>query len=401
MRESSQTERVRDARGGLLLTHPFFGVLSLKLELRETSETKTICVSTDALQFNPAFIDSLSNAELKAVIAHEVMHLGLLHHARQGARDSALWNTACDYAINPNLVIDGFTLPKGALLDQRFDGMPAESIYQILRDENQPPPPPPPKGGKPQAGDGGQEPQSGAGQSDGQGEPQAGKGDGATGSFEPAGPDGSAEAGEAESDWQANANEAMRAAQSAGKMPAGLRRVVEQALLPQADWKALLRRFMTDQVKTRATWSKKNKRFPDIHLPGRTREGMGPLVVGVDTSGSITQAVLDRFAAEITAIAADVEPAAIHIVYCDAQVNHVESFEQGETIKLSACGGGGTRFSPVFARVEDEGWNPAALVYLTDLCCNDWPGEQAFPVLWASYGAEGATAPMGETIAID
>lgn len=374
--ESPTTTRIRDARGALLLTHPFFGVLSLKLTLEETTDIPTMAVSTKALKYNPAFVESLGNAELKGVIAHECMHLALLHHARQESRDAGMFNEAADYTINENLIADGFTLPKGALLDARFNGMSAEQIYQRLRDEEKP-------------------------EQDGQGGKQPGKGAGATGSFESAGPDGSADAAEAERDWQQNTNEAMRAASSAGKMPAGLRRTIEQALTPKADWRALLRRFMQDQIQTRSTWSKKNKRFPDIFLPGKVNDGMGVLVVAVDTSGSIDQPTLARFSAEVSAMACDLEPSAVHVVYCDTEVNNVDMFERGDTVKLAAHGGGGTRFTPVFEHVSNEGLNPVALVYLTDMQCGDWPGEQSYPVLWAAYGAAGVVAPMGETITVD
>ncbi len=378
-------QRVRDARGGLLLTHPFFGVLSLKLELVETTKYETAAVTTKTLFFNPAYVETLSNAELKGLIAHEVMHLALLHHARQGTRDADMWNDAGDYAINPNLVADGLTLPTGAYIDARFNGKSAEQIYTILRDEKQDDPNQGAQGqsGTPQPGQGGQPAPN------------------PCGSFEAAGPEDSAEAGDAAREWQENANEAIRAASSAGKLPAGIKRVVSEALVAKADWRALLRRFLNDQCRTRSTWSARNKRFPDIYLPGKVRDGMGCLVVGVDTSGSISQPILDRFAAEISAIALDVEPSAIHVVYCDAQVNRVDTFEHGETVKLTPCGGGGTRFSPVFARVDSEGWQPAAMVYLTDLICSDYPAEPSYPVLWARYGSATHSAPMGETIAID
>ena len=63
--ESQATERVRDARAALLLTHPFFGVLSLKLKLVEYSSIGTAGVNATELRFNPAFVMGLSTAELK------------------------------------------------------------------------------------------------------------------------------------------------------------------------------------------------------------------------------------------------------------------------------------------------------------------------------------------------
>ncbi|HET8973817.1 MAG TPA: VWA-like domain-containing protein, partial [Pseudolabrys sp.] len=46
----------------------------------------------------------------------------------------------------------------------------------------------------------------------------------------------------------------------------------------------------------------------------------GEMVIVVDTSGSIGPTELEQFAGEINAIAADVEPERVHVVYCDAAV---------------------------------------------------------------------------------
>lgn len=389
--ESPQLQRVRDARSSLLMTHPFFGVLSLKLDIYEPeneieaamiNNTAGVDIVNNRMAFNPAFVDTLSNAELKGLIAHEVMHPALGHHARMGSRNPKLWNLACDLAMNPVLLDDGFTLPPGGAIIAKFKGMTAEAIYEKLRDMI----------GEPQGGNG-----NGEGNGNGNG-PQSQD----WGEFNSPGPEGSSEANESAREWAENAAEALRAASSAGKVPASLRREIEESLKPRADWKSLLRRFMTDQVRVVQTWSKPNKRFyPEIYLPGKTKDGMGVLVIAVDTSGSIDGPTLSKFAAEITGIAADVEPACIHVVYCDAAVNHVESFEAGEDIILKAVGGGGTDFRPVFKQVEKEGWVPACLIYLTDLMGTFPEKLPAYPVLWASYGAGGAVAPLGETVSID
>ncbi len=371
--ESPSMSRVRDARAGLLLTHPFFGVLSLKIELQEDSSIPTFCVNTRTLRFNPTFADSLSNAEIKGVIAHEVMHLAMCHHARMGARDHGLWNQAADYAINPCLIEDGFALPAGGLNDPQYAGLSAEIIYTKLRDK---------------------EHQSGK---------QGPSGENSTGTFESAGPEDSAAAGEAAREWTQNAQEATRAASSAGKMPAHIKRQIAAAGAPKQDWRALLRRFMTDQVKQVPTWARPNKRFPDIYLPGKRREGMGAMAAMVDTSGSIygNPGALERFSVELNAVVADVEPSAVYVVYCDTRVTRVDVFEAGEPITIKPEGGGGTMFTPAFDRVAAEGWPVACAVYFTDLECSDWPSDPGYPVLWASYGAHGAVAPMGETIQVD
>lgn len=388
--ESHAMRLMRQSRADLLATHPFFGILALKLELIENPNIPTVRVNTRELQFNPQFVESLTNAERKAIWAHEVMHLALGHHARQGFRNADRWNQAGDHAINHELTAEGFHLPKGALMESRFKDMSAESIYRILEDETPESQDNNSQEGKPQ---------------EGQGEPANGKatpGAGCpTGDFESAGPEDSAEASAAEQEWKQNAAEALRAASAAGQLPEGLRRTISEGLAPKADWESLLRRFATDQVKTRTTWSKRNKRFPDIFLPGRVNAGMGSIVLGVDTSGSVTPELLNRFAAEITGIAADLEPAAIHVIYCDARVNRIETFEPGEDIKLEPCGGGGTDFRPVFEHIDSHDLNPACVVYLTDLAGRFPDQECPFPTLWAAYDARGAVAPWGETVVIE
>ena len=110
--------------------------------------------------------------------------------------------------------------------------------------------------------------------------------------------------------------------------------------------------------------------------------------------------MLNRFGAEVAAIFEDCEPATVHVIYCDSRVNRCDTFEQGEPVKLVACGGGGTRFQPAFDHVTREGWTPACAVYLTDLQ-GPAPSDPGYPVLWATYGARGAQGPFGETVAVD
>ena len=383
MQESAQLQKVREARAGLLRTHPFFGVLALKLAIREAKTPQEIAaikgtagVTPQWLMFNPEFIDGLTNAELKGLMAHEVMHLALCHHTREGKRDAQIFNIACDLAINPLLLDEGVTLPAGGLVMDKYKGMSAEAIYEDLM-----------KNATRVSVSG-----SGSGNPDSQ----------KWGEFQAPGPDGSAAQQASAHEWAENAAEAMRAAKSAGKMPASIAREIEEALKPRADWKTILRRFMTDQVRVHQTWSKPNKRFfPAAYLPGKTKTGMGPIVIGVDTSGSIDAHTLSVFAAEINSIAQDVEPARIHVVYCDAAVNLVETFEDGDPVRLKPVGGGGTDFRPVFERVAREDWMPVALVYLTDLMGAFPDSAPGYDVLWASYGAGDAVAPMGETVKID
>jgi predicted metal-dependent peptidase len=128
------------------------------------------------------------------------------------------------------------------------------------------------------------------------------------------------------------------------------------------------------------------------------RSGVGAIVIGVDTSGSIGQEELEQFAGEISAIADEVQPEVIHVVYCDAAVQSSQDFVAGDAIKLEPKGGGGTDFCPVFRWVEEQELQPACLIYLTDLMCHSYPPIPSYPVLWATDGR--SIGPFGETIRI-
>ena len=133
--ETSNSLRIQKARTALLLDHPFFGSLLYRLKDRESLAVKTMATDGVSLLWNPEFVETLTAATLAGTLAHEVMHPALHHHLRRSGRDLKRWNVACDFAINPLLVDAGLKLPEGILLENRFRGMSAEQIYNLLESE--------------------------------------------------------------------------------------------------------------------------------------------------------------------------------------------------------------------------------------------------------------------------
>ena len=127
--------RIARQRTELVLSQPFFGALALRLNVREDPSAKTFWVDGETLGYNPTYMESLSDLEVRGVVAHEVLHVANGHCWRQGARDPDRWNDACDYAINPIVLSSGMVLPKGALVDPRYTGKSAEEIYGLLTQE--------------------------------------------------------------------------------------------------------------------------------------------------------------------------------------------------------------------------------------------------------------------------
>ena len=110
------------ARAALVLDHPFFGSIALRLTLQPDPTCSDLWTDGRTLGFNPSYAAALSEAALIGAQAHEVMHLACAHHVRREERDTALWNKACDIVVNQLLLDAGFSLPQGAVHDPAYAG---------------------------------------------------------------------------------------------------------------------------------------------------------------------------------------------------------------------------------------------------------------------------------------
>jgi predicted metal-dependent peptidase len=398
------TLKLTKARVQLLFQQPFFATLCLRLTLIP-AEVPTMATNGRVIYYSPAFVDSLTPLELLGVLAHEVLHCALAHQCRRGSRKPRLWNVAADYAINPIVLQHGLSLPAGALINQEFDGLSAEQIYAKLMREGGADGQSQQQGQPDSAGGSSQLPpqsQGGVGDGDDLNVPRPGGfGEVLDASDEAGSPASEAELTRQANEWAIAAEQAMRTANSCGHESAGVERSLKEVRECRKDWRSILRDFIAATVATDYSWSPPNRRYvaSGLYLPSIRREGVGKIVIGVDTSGSIGEEELKQFAGEISAISDQAQPELIHVVYCDAAVSSTEEFGPSEPITLEPKGGGGTDFRPVFDWVEKNDVEPVCLLYLTDLCCHGYPVvPPPYPVLWVTDSRR--TAPFGETIKI-
>lgn len=365
--------KIEIARSQLLLNQPFFGQLAMRLIVREDTRNSTAWTDGRFLGYNREWIDSLTNDHVLAVTAHEIMHCVLDHITRRNSRDPKLWNVAGDYVINLILTDSGFDLPKPCLFDRAFAGMTTEAVYDKLLSDMSP--------------ELKRALESGSSDVGLMGEAVDAEGD----------------SNEVSDDWKAAVAGAAEQARRIGKLPAGLDRLVGKLLNPQVPWQALLRDFLQEPFRSDYTWRRPNKRLAHtgLHFPSVATEHTGQIVVAVDTSGSIDDHMLTAFFSEINAIFSEVRPSALHVIYCDAAVTHVDRFEPGDPLVANPKGGGGTDFRPPFKYLDENGITPAALVYLTDLCCHSYPETPDFPVLWANWAEHNSNVPFGTIININ
>jgi len=374
-------QQLQSARVHLITRFPFLAAPLLRLRLVPDPRISTAATDGRVIRFNPDFIAGLDLQLAAFVLAHEAFHVVAAHHLRRGNRSREIWNIAADFVVNDLLLGAGLPLCQGALYDPRFSGWATERIYQSL------------------------------------GEPSAiseiPSGEGFGGSVEDLAsetgdPLNASELAQEQAELTTALRQALQALEltkGCGHLREAIARTVE-ALSPSFDaYAALLEYADLCLGRDDYSWIRPNRRFlhGGLYLPSlSTTCELDQIVVAVDTSGSISERELRFMAGVCEDILTAFPRATLSILHCDTEVRsdrqvHLEDLP----LTLDAQGGGGTRFRPVFQWVEERGFEPRLLIYLTDLFCGDHPSEPAYPVLWLSTVKHSPSPPFGKRINLD
>ena len=465
---AESARRVGDCVLALLREQPFFGNLALKLPLRADPTRETLASDGKDIRYSPEWVAGTEADFVKTAVGRVVLACALKHHTRRGGRDPGRWQRASQLVTHGLLRDAGFALPPGA---EAWDGVSIEQAYDRLAQAAPAAPDAREDGAPRSGASDGDGSDGGAGTRDGAeagGEGGGGKPDGAAedagadaqGDGEPDSPnaddasasgDGSAIPGESdttaegepprshdpcgtgevmdaaahagnengdamqaaadtnaeEQAWDTAMHQALSFARAQGAAPGGVEETVREAHRHDLDWRALLRRYMTEAADDDYSWSLPNRRHIDagLYLPALHSEGVETIAVIVDTSGSVDGDALARFWTEARAIASDLEAQNVVVVQVDCMVQDARTYAFGELPdEIAVRGRGGTDFRPGFAWLEEQGIRPACCLYFTDMICDRYPDtEPAFPVLWCNWGPPIAPGdphrePWGERI---
>ena len=192
-------------------------------------------------------------------------------------------------------------------------------------------------------------------------------------------------------------------AKSVGKLSKFAEGLVAQMQQSQVDWREHLRRFLSGDQPDDYTFRRPERKvFYHLGLiaPSIERRGVGHIVIGVDTSASVSDDELRHFLGEVNALSVEINPASITVIYCDTHVNHVDHYGQGEeVVAFHHNSRGGTNVQPVFDYVREHDLPVDHMIYLTDLEVWDFPSSVDYPLLWVSSDPT-AKAPIGDTVTI-
>jgi predicted metal-dependent peptidase len=408
--EKTTDELISFALTRLVIKNPFFGTLASRLKfeeakpevkvLQQATETQmgmtmtrqpvdTLATDGKTVFYNADFVRTLTSRQLSTALVEAVLYCVLHHPTRRGNREKDRYQKACRFEICEHLLknnAEEFAKLSGAAkvnpydwpehfqpdYNEDFVGMVAEQIYNHL-------------GGGGKGGGGG------------------GCGSSSLCSVLDSPIDDPTEQEAEEAKWDIAIEQAAAVAESRGDLPGSLKHLVEKTK-PKIPWTYHLKPFVRQFTKEDYSFAKPNMAAfiaseGEIILPSLWSEGLGKVVICVDTSGSIYayKPLLDQFLAEIESIHRDLSPSELHFIVIDADVHDHRVFGPSDQLDLSVTGGGGTDFRPAFRLVSEQRIDPVCMLYFTDMD-GAFPREKPhYPVLWINY-ARPQKAPFGTVI---
>jgi len=377
-------EKLTTARIGLLLRHPFFGNMATRMKLIDASDwCPTLATDGRNFYYSNAFVDKLSTKEAEFGFAHEVMHNIFDHMGRREGRHPMLSNIAADYAAN-QILIDEKIGAKPSFIkifqDDKYRDWSYEAIYNDIYE----------KAEKIDISKLGELLDDHLDQDDE---------DGGTGKK----PKLTPEERKAIRDEIKEAMIASAQSCSAGKMPKGISRLIKDLTEPKMDWREILRMNILSIIKSNFSFNKPNRKSQHTGavLPGLLNDETIDICVGIDMSGSISDAQGKDFLSEIKGIIDQYTDYKITVWSFDTQVYNQQEFtpDNGEDIaEYELKGGGGTDFMANWEYMKDHDIQPKKFIMFTDgYPCGDWGDEDYCDTLFVIHGNETIVAPFGQT----
>ena len=192
-------------------------------------------------------------------------------------------------------------------------------------------------------------------------------------------------------------------AAGAGKVPAGVARMINTFTEPKMDWRQMLRMNIQSILKSNFSFSRPNRK--SIHsgaiLPGMLNDETIDVSVAIDMSGSISDAQAQDFLSEVKGIMDEYVDFNLDLWCFDTDVYNYAKFSADnadEIMSYEPKGGGGTDFDANYNFMKNEGLEPKRFIMFTDgYPCGSWGDEDYCETLFIIHGNDSIIAPFGQT----
>ena len=385
-------EKLITARVGLLIRHPFFGNLATRLELVDASDwCPTLATDGRKFYYNNEFVNRLTPKQAEFGFAHEVLHNVFDHMGRRGERDPKLSNIAADYAANQILKDEKIgQVPEWIKIyqDNKYRGWSYEQIYEDIKEKAI-------TIDLSTLGELLDEHLDGEGEGEGEGEE----------------PDGSSKGrprltAEEKKQIRDEIKEAIIAAvqsAGAGKVPAGIARMIDDFTQPKMGWREMLRMNIQSIIKSNFSFSRPNRKsqHSGAILPGLMNEDTIDVVVAMDMSGSIGSQQAKEMISEVKGIMDEYVDFKLRLWCFDTKVYSYAEFSKDnaeDIFEYEIKGGGGTTFEANWEYMKEHDITPKKFIMFTDgYPCGGWGDEDYCDTLFIIHGNDTIVAPFGQT----
>jgi predicted metal-dependent peptidase len=385
-------EKLITARVGLLLRHPFFGNLATRMKLIDASDwCPTLATDGRNFYYNVGFVNKLTAKEAEFGFAHEVLHNVFDHMGRRLSRDPQLSNIAADYAANQILKDERIgEVPSWIKIfqDNKYRGWSYEQIYADVEEKAI-------KIDMSKLGELLDE------HLDGEGD----DGEGSDGDKDGNGKGRPKLTAEEKKQIRDEIKEAMvSAAQAAGagRVPAGVQRMIKDFTEPKMDWRELLRMNIQSILKSNFSFSRPNRKSQmcGAILPGMINDETIDVCCAIDMSGSISDKMAKDFLSEVKGIMDEYQDFKLELWCFDTEVYNYAKFTadtSSDIMSYECKGGGGTDFDANFQFMQDNDIEPKRFIMFTDgYPCGSWGPEEYCETLFIIHGNDSIIPPYGQ-----
>ena len=197
---------------------------------------------------------------------------------------------------------------------------------------------------------------------------------------------------------------AAETAKAVGKLPSGMKDIIDELLDPKVCWRTLLRLHVLGENPEDFSYRRPNRRHlqsSGLYLPTVQKVGCGDIYVGLDTSGSVSNAELQAFMSEVAAIYEEGCPDLLTIVEIDADIQRVtEITSKDELEAFEIQGRGGTDLAPFFNWVDSVATDDATIILCSDMYCYwDHIQEPWYEPIMVTSGS--TDIPWGHIVKLD
>lgn len=312
---------------------------------------------------NTKFFMSLPVGQQIFLLLHETLHVALLHIIPlPPGWCSNRANIAMDHVINLMLIEAGFEMIPEGYADPQYKGMSWMEVYKLLPEDS---PPPKMKDVRPSSGD-------------------------------------PAEQAKLTQEIQdiliRAATQSKLNGDKPGSIPGELQVYLNGLLNPKLPWHRILQKYLQKFSKSDYSWKKLNRRFfPRHYLPGMYGQCLIDLAIGVDISGSVSNADFHVFVTETASILRMMKPAKITFIQFDTKIVSVDEISNiKDLMGVKFSGRGGTAIGPVIDWANKN--KPQLLMVFSDGEFHFHDHRTKVDTLWLIHNRPKFKAPFGKVI---